>query len=625
MSTRARGIQGIDPVRDRVRERTRREFVLGSAATTAALAALPTRTLAQLTRKPKTIYTSFPAAETGFDPAQVSDLYSNGVIRNIFEAPLQYDYLARPAQLMLCTAAEMPRSSDGDRTFTVRLRPGIYFQDDPAFKGQRREMVAADCVYQFKRVFDPRFKSPHYAVLSNAKPLGMEALRTEAQKTGRFDYDRPVDGIRVLDRYVFEVRLAEPDPRFIYNFTIANYFGAVAREVVESVNETELQGRPVGTGPFRLADWRRASRIVLERNPTYREELYSTTPAADDVRGIEAAQQLAGKRVPLIDRVEISIINETQPQWLAFLNSDLDIGTPGELLDTAAPNGQIAPALAKRGIWLDRAVLPDIIISYFNMQDPLVGGYTPEKVALRRAIGLSYDLKREIRDLRRGQMVPAQSAVPPGVWGFDPTFVSDMGVFDPIRANTLLDTYGYLDRDGDGWREQPDGKPLLLQFTTQADAFSRASNELWQKSLTRIGLRVRFDIGQWPENAKAARVGKLMMWALGWSAGQPDASTFYDLGFSPNIGAANYARLQLPAYDELYRRQNELPNGPERLAVMREMNRLMVAYMPYKFHGHRIGNGFIHPWVIGYRRHPFYRDWFKWIDIDAARRARDIG
>ena len=165
---------------------------------------------------------------------------------------------------------------------------------------------------------------------------------------------------------------------------------------------------------------------MLERNPTFREELYAPRRRPTTPRH-EAASNWLASALPLIDRVEISIINETQPHWLAFLNGELDRQLPGELINTAAPNGVLAPALAKRGIQLHRAVNPDIIISYFNMQDPLVGGYAPDKVALRRAIGLAYDTEAEIRDLRRGQMVPAQSPVPPGVWGFDPTFVSDMG------------------------------------------------------------------------------------------------------------------------------------------------------------------------------------------------------
>ncbi len=603
---------------------TRREFLLGSSATTAALAALPTRTIAQLVAQPKVLHWSFPAAETGFDPAQVSDLYSNTVIPHIFEAPLQYDFLARPVELRLRTAAAMPEVSDDFRTFTVRLRPGIYFQDDPAFKGKPRELVAADCVYQFKRVFDPRFKSPHYSYLQKSKPLGLEELRKQAETTGRFDYDRQVEGARVVDRYVFQVRLADPDPRFIHNFTTANFFGGVAREVVESVSENELMGRPVGTGPFRLAQWRRASKIVLERNPTFREERYQASPPADDARGIAAAAQLAGNRVPFVDRVEIAIIAETQPQWLAFLNGSLDVGSPGELLNTAAPQGRMSPALAKRGIQLDRLVNADIVITYFNMEHPVVGGYTPERVGLRRAITLGYDIQREIRELRRGQLVVAQSPVPPSAYGYDPTFISDMSAFDRARARALLDTLGYVDRDGDGWREQPDGTPLVLEFSTQTDQFSRASNELWKGSLDAIGIKVEFKQGQWPEQAKAARSGKLMMWALGWSAAVPDGETFFDLGYGPNKGAANYARFQHAEYDRLFLAQKQLQDGPERMAILRELKRLYVAYMPYKFHGHRILNAFIHPWVIGYRRHPYSRDAFKWIDIDGDLRNRDL-
>ena len=604
---------------------SRRGFLLGTGTTMAALAALPTRTLAQLATPPKTVYWSFPAAETGFDPAQVSDLYSNTVLQHIFEPPLQFDFLARPVQLRLRTAAEMPTMSDDYRVFTVKLRPGIYFQDDPAFNGKQREMVAADCVYQFKRLFDPRYKSPHFSAMQQAQPLGLQDLRKQAQETGRFDYDRPVEGIRVLDRYVFEVRLADPDPRFVQNFAIANYFGAVAREVVEAVSEADLMARPVGTGPFRLGQWKRASKIVLERSSTFREERYAAAPPPNDVHATEVARQFAGQRLPLVDRVEISIINETQPQWLAFLNGDLDIGSPGELLDTAAPNGNVAPALVKRGIKLDRLINPDVIVTYFNMDDPLVGGYTPERVALRRAIGLAYDLKREIRDLRRGQLIPAQSPVPPGVFGYDPGFVSEMSAFDRARANALLDSFGYLDANGDGWREQPDGKPLVLEFSTGPDQFSRASNELWKKSLDPIGIQVNFRIGPFPEHAKAARAGKLMMWALGWSAGLPDAETFIDLCYGPSVGAANYARFRHEQFDRHFRIQMSLPDSPERLVQVNELKRLMVAYMPYKFHGHRILNAFMHPWLVGYRRHPFARDPFKWINIDVDRRARDIG
>ncbi|MCS6944588.1 MAG: ABC transporter substrate-binding protein [Sutterellaceae bacterium] len=599
----------------------RRQFFVATAALPGA-AAVAQRPVAPL--RTKILRWSFPAAETGFDPAQVSDLYSYTVIANIFDAPLQYDYLARPVRLRTKTAADLPEISADYRVFTVRIQPGIYFADDPAFHGKRRELTAADHVYQFKRVFDPRWKSPLYSYIAKTKPLGLDELRKQALATGRFDYDREVEGARLLDRYTFQIRLAEPDPRFAYNFTDARLFGAVAREVVETYGN-DIMAHPVGTGPYRLVQWRRASFIALERNPGYREEFYQADPPADDARSQAIARIMRGKRLPLIDRVEITIIEDTQPQWLSFLNGSLDLGSPGEFLNLAAPGGQLAPHLAKRGIVLDRLISPDIIVTYFNMEDEVVGGYTPEKVALRRAIALAYNIDEEIRLLRRGQMLAAQSPVPPDTFGYEPDFVSEMSAFDRARAKALLDAFGYVDRNGDGWRELPDGRPLHLKYATQSDQFSRQANELWKKSMDAIGVRISFEVNQWPEQLKQARAGKLQMWGLGWSASAPDGETFFELAYGPAKGGANLARFDLPRYNALFERQRSLPDGPQRLALMREMKRLLVAYMPYKFHGHRFVNSLAQPWVIGFRRHPYARDFFKYLDIDVEQQARAAG
>ena len=152
------------------------------------------------------------------------------------------------------------------------------------------------------------------------------------------------------------------------------------------------------------------------------------------------------------------------------------------------------------------------------MDDPVVGGYAPDKVALRRAISLGYNTEEEIRLVRRGAMKVAQSQVPPLTFGYDDEFISEMGSFDRARARALLDTYGYVDRDGDGWREQPDGSPLLLVMATQSSQIDRAFNEMWKRQLDALGIKVEFSVNQWPENNKSARSGKLMMWGLGWSA-----------------------------------------------------------------------------------------------------------
>jgi ABC-type transport system substrate-binding protein len=121
-----------------------------------------------------------------------------------------------------------------------------------------------------------------------------------------------------------------------------------------------------------------------------------------------------------------------------------------------------------------------------------------------------------------------------------------------------------------------------------------------------------------PENLKNARVGKLMMWRVGWSATTPDGDTFLALGYGPNKGQANYARFDLESFNRLYALQRTLPDGPEREAAFRESKRLFVAYAPYKFVGHRIDTAVSHRWVIGYRRHPFMRDFWKYVDVERS-------
>jgi ABC-type transport system substrate-binding protein len=256
------------------------------------------------------------------------------------------------------------------------------------------------------------------------------------------------------------------------------------------------------------------------------------------------------------------------------------------------------------------------------MEHPLVGGTTPDKVALRRAIALAVDVDREIRLVRRNQAVPAQSPIAPGTWGYDPAFKSEMSDFNLSRAKALLDMHGYVDKTGDGWRDQPDGQPLVLEYATSPDQQSRQLNELWKRNMDAIGLRIEFKTAKWPEQLKASRAGKLMMWGVGWSAAQPDADTFLALGYGPNKGQANHARFDLAAFNALYERQRVLPDGPERQALLDEAKKLMVAYMPYKIHVHRIWTDLWHPWVLGYDRNIFVREFWKYLDIDAAMQAR---
>ncbi|MBI3367181.1 MAG: bicyclomycin resistance protein [Burkholderiales bacterium] len=566
---------------------------------------------------PKTLHIAFPAPETSFDPVQTnSDRYSSDVISQILEAPLGYDYLARPTRLVPITAAALPEISADYRRIVVRLKPGILFADDPAFKGRPRELVAADYVYSIKRFFDPRWKSGDLYLFENAGIVGMNELRERALKSHTpFDYDGEVEGLRALDRYSFQVLLKEPQPRFVYLLAQPAYAGAMAREVVALYGD-DIGAHPVGTGAYRLGAWRRSSRIVLERSPSFRPMVYEGQPA-DTPQAQAIAKSLAGRRLPLADRLQIDIIEEQQPRWLSFVNGQLDLlEVPGGYSQLAAPNGQLAPFLVKRGVQMDLALQPDMSMSFFNGDDPVVGGLAPERVALRRALALSHSSAEWARLVRGGFAIPAQSVVQPFTFGYEADYRSEMSEYNPAKARALLDLYGYVDRDGDGWRELPDGTPFTLRIASLQDIAQRRANELWQRSLDAIGVRVRFEIAGWPELLKKARSGSLQIWGYAWSATSPDCDSILGTAYGPNATEVNDAHFALPAYDRLYERQRRLPDGPERAALILKAKNLLVAYMPYKVHGHRIQADLSQPWVRSHWRHPFMRDIYRFVDVE---------
>ncbi len=574
---------------------------------------------------PKVLRFALRVAETGFDPAKVSDLYSRMITPHIFEGLYTYDHLARPARMKPLTAAALPEVSDDFRTWTVRLRPGIYFTDDPAFKGQRRELTAQDYIYTIKRFADPAVLSPSWSEVEEMGLLGLKAYRDEVRKRGiPFDYDKPIEGLRALDRYTLQFKVAETRPRLMENFAQSDLYGAVAREVIEAY-PGQSAAHPVGTGPFVLTQWRRSSRIVLERNPDYRPRFYDqeVQPAEGDAEGQALKARFKGRRLPMIDRVELSVIEENQPRWLSFLNGEFNFieRVPEDYINQALPNGRIAPNLAKLGMKAYRVSATDVLFTSFNMEDPVVGGYTPEKVALRRAIGLAMDVGRELRVARRGQGYVAQSLYLPNTTGFDPDFKSEVGDFDPARAKALLDLYGYVDKDGDGWRDLPDGRPLVLESLTTPEAFQRQIDEIYQKNLAAVGLKLVFKTGKWPENLKAMRAGRYSIWSLATSGSKPDGQDSLARMYSGQINGQNYARFSLPALDKLYNEASHLPDGPQREAVFLETKRIAAAYMPYKYRAHRYITDITRPEIVGYRRAPFWLNWWEYVDIEAQSAA----
>jgi ABC-type transport system substrate-binding protein len=586
-------------------------LVIGTSASAQALAQA----------QQKTLRYAFPVAETGFDPAQINDLYSTLVLTHIFDAPYAYDYLARPVKVKPNTAASLPEVSADGRTWTIRIRPGIFFADDPAFRG-KRELTAHDYVYSLKRHFDPKVKSPNLYLVQKLI-AGMEEVRQAAQKSGRFDYDREVEGIRALDRYTYRIQLAEPAPNLLYYLSYCNLMCAVAREVVEAAGDRIME-RPVGTNAYRITQWKRSSRTVLERNPNYREDLYAVEAPQDDAVKQALAARMKGRRLPMIDRVEVYIVEEAQPRWLAFLNGEHDLitGVPAEYINLAVPNGKLAPNLQKSGIQSERTAELDLAFFYFGMEHPVVGGYTPEKVALRRAIALGFDIETAIRQIWRGQAVAAQSTVPPGSLGHDATLAAPLAEYSPPRAKALLDLFGYVDRDGDGYRDMPDGSRLAIEVASAPDSQGKLVDEVWRRSMEKLDLRVEYKKAKWPELLRESRAGRLMIWNLGWSAAIPDAEPFYQILYGPNAGQANHSRFNHPQWNKLFEQAKLLPDGPQRAGLFREMDKLFFAYAPMRPLVHRITTGLNQPWLVGYQRHPVMREFWKYLDIDTEVLAR---
>jgi ABC-type transport system substrate-binding protein len=342
-----------------------------------------------------------------------------------------------------------------------------------------------------------------------------------------------------------------------------------------------------------------------------------------DRKVIEA---LRGKRLPALDRVEIYPIEDEQPRFLAFLNKEHDLldETPFSFIHQVLPNGKLAPALARQGVSVFQEQQPEITYVAFNVNEIAegrpnpIGGYKPERVALRRAMSLAYDVQAEIDVLRKGQAIAAQSPVPPGVVGYEPDFRAGEQHNIP-KAKALLDMFGYVDVDGDGFREQPDGKPLVIGHKYIAGSQEyRNMAELFVKNMAEIGLRVAPQAVMFADLLKDKKVSKYVTSLSAWIADYPDAQNFLQLLYGPNTGQSNDSEFKLAEYDRLYERSLAVPDSPERNQLYHEMNRLLLAYAPWRLGVHRIYNHLQYPWVKGYKKHPILYTNFKYLDLDVA-------
>ena len=567
----------------------------------------------------KTLRIAFQVDVTGFDPQATNDAYSGYVNNEMFDTMYVFDYYARPMAVKGSIAESLPEISADGLTWKIRIKKGQFFSNDAVFKGKKRELIADDLVYSWKRLLDPKIISPKLWHI-DGKLVGADELVADAKKTGSFNYDKPIEGLVALDKYTVQLKLTKRD--YLITELMQDYgWSPVAREVVEAYRDPggRVMGNPVGVGPYRINNWIKGNRVTLVANENFRDEAFPTIGESEDT---ETLSRNKGKKFPLIGNVDIRIIEEGNPRLLAFKEGSLDyeyVGT--DLVGSILQNGKLAPDLANRGVSHVRAMDPTIVFEYFNMEDPVVGGYTPDKIALRRAIIMSFPVDKYLRVVFRNQGVPANQVIPPTQTGHVLN-KPNLNRHDLLLAKALLDRFGYVDRDGDGFRERPDGSPLVITKSSATRALDREADEIWKKAFDSIGIKVQFNTQKWPDLLKQGRQGQLQMWNLAWTASGTDGNSFLQLFHTKSIGQSNFSRFSLKQFDDLYDRAQVIPLGPERFALYKSMNELANVYSVWHPTLFRYRNVVAQPWLMNFKRMAFRDHFWHLMDIDETKRPK---
>lgn len=587
----------------------------------------------------------------GLDPVAVTDTVSAGLVGQLYESLYDYHYLKRPYELVPALAAAMPAMSEDGLVMTIPIKSGIHFIDDPCFPGgQGREVVAADFVYALKRMADVNSGSHNYWLIEG-KIEGLDGFHAASMELARQSeldadsfrralaelYDQEVPGLSAPERYTLVIRLVEPFPQLKYVLAMCNC-AAQAREAVEyygcnpRLGRNEYFRRPVGTGPFKLKEWSEQVRIVLERNPGYREEYYPSEGEPGDAElGLLAA---AGKRLPFVDEVHYAIIREAQPNWIYFRQGYLDAsGIPRDNFGEAVTTDlELAPEFRQRGIRLVREEEMALFWKMFNMSDPLVGdgtrtadgGYALDADArvrnrkLRQAISLALDRDRIIRVFLNGRGIRAKGPLPKGMFGYDRQPDSPYTAYNPQRARQLLAEAGYPEG------RMPDGTRLRIVYDLQSNApiLTQMARSL-VNDLAAIGIEVEVRANTWAEYLRRTREGRFQLADSGWNLDYPDPENFLQLLYGPNrTPKSNHANYWNAEYDALYERMRNMPDTPERLDIIERMVAIVQEDCPWIFDYSRVSFILVPPWRLNFKPHNISGGYARYADIDVELRNR---
>lgn len=563
------------------------------------------------------------------DPAKAGDVASALAIARIYEGLLQYSYLERPYRVVPLLAEALPEVSEDGLTYTFRIRPGIFFQDDPCFEstgGQGRELVASDFVYSIKRIADAKVESTGFWVY-DGRIAGINDFRKASLQSEETDYQLDVEGLQAPEKHVFRIKLVEPYPQLLWILTM-HYAFVVPREAVDFYGRDFLN-HPVGTGPYRLANWKRNYRVEFERNPKWAEtgriELYPDAGEPGDAE--KGLLDDKGKRLPFIDRIVAHVIDDDSTQWLRFVTGEME--SSGISRDNwnavLGADRTLSEGLKNMGVRLSSSPSLDIYYLGFNMDDPVVGGNSVEGVdpsriikarKLRQALSCAFNTDAWVA-FHNGRVARATGPIPPGVAGYDAK--PSPYPFDLEKARRLISDAGY--KDG---IDPSTGKSL--QITIEVGSASspefRQSLELIGAFLKEIGVRLEVSYNNWPTFLSKMERRQCQMYSLGWVADYPDAENFLQLFYGKNVSPGpNHSNYINREFDSLYEKIRTMPDCDERTEIYKKMADIIVEDAPWVFMHTPMSYGLYHCWVRNFKSHDFNYGLDKYQMLDVAQRA----
>jgi oligopeptide transport system substrate-binding protein len=543
-----------------------------------------------------------PAEIKGYDPVQADDLYSGREISKIYEGLLQYHWLKMPYELVPNLAESLPEISKDGITYTFKLRKGVKFQDDAAFPGGKgREVEAADFVYSIKRLADSRLQATGWWTL-DGKLKGLNEWREKNSKAAATNYDEEVEGLKALDKYTLQFKLAKKFPQFLYSLAMPFTY-VVAKEVVAKYGK-EFINHPVGTGPYVLPIFDQGKKITYTKNPTFREKLYPSDASPE----FKHLLTDAGKRLPLVDKVVVHVMKETQPAWLKLNKGEIDYySVPKDNFATAVKDNKLSPDLLKKGFILEIAPQLDVTYTAFNFENKLF-----HNKKLRQAMYMAFDEAKSNELFYNNTAFSAQSIIPPGIAGNIKGYVNPFKGPKLAEAKKLLAEAGY-----------PDGKGLPeIKYDIPDSTVSRQSGEFFQQQMALINVKIKIVTSPWPEFQAKVKKKSVEIYGLAWGADYPDAENFLQLFYGPNKSpGANGSNYDNPEFNKGFEDAVVMLDSPERTAKYEKLNKFLAEEVVAMFGVHRQAYILEHGWLRNYHPSDLHHDMVQYLNVDTKVKA----